>query len=288
MSEISAVTTGSNFEGYIESWAGEFDTVELLDAMPIDSKTVIDIAFCSFDLVKEDPLNGLEFSEVPFLNESTLNTVVSKVHDKGGFVKLSFGGPLYLISDALTEKGPISLAADIANIIKSYNLKGVDLNIEDTNLDSENMIKFLESLRIDLGIAHVITLTVPGQNWSMQPWLTEGLDFIDAITFMEYDIWVPSDSSYVSQIKEDTAVYINEWNIPRDKIQLGLMPGQDNNGHVLSIEDAEDLAEFVLNERLFGVSIWDFNRDFQEGTGEGAFTYTYSLEKILRKAEVPN
>ncbi len=281
MSEISAVDSGTSFEGYIDSWRGEMPGLDALENMRINSRTIIDIAFCSFDFEEEGYLPGLEFAPEPYSNTEALLNISRFVQDLGGIVKLSFGGETYPLFEYLEKQGPIRLAADIANTIKKLSLDGVDLDIEENEGYSDEIVEFVYALRSDLGINSKITLTVRGQDWSAKEWIKKCCEHVTAVTFMKCNIWVPAMGNLVTQIKDDINMYISEWGIPAHKLQLGLLPGFDEKEQFLSVEDAKDLAKFARKEKLAAVVIRDLNNDFEDVTGEGSFVYTHSLEKIL-------
>lgn len=268
--------SGPNFEGYIESWQGEDANMAALKKMQIDSNTTINISFCSFDFSSGSPIPGLEFTN----NAQALKDIVTYIHSKGGHVKISFGGATYPLAPSLQTMGPEKLAQDIANVVKTYDLDGVDLDIEDHQTDSTSVVEFMKNLNQDLGSTE-ISLTVPGQDWGAKNWITACAPYVTKLNFMEYDIWIPEGGSVVNRIEEDINTYINDWGIPANKIQLGLMPGKDDVNHNLSLQDAKELGNWAVKKGLAGVMIWDINRDEAGIDGQESLAYTNALEKIL-------
>ncbi len=267
-------SSGSDFEGYIESWKGFEAAMEALQNMQINSSTQIDIAFASFEFDDAGNLKGLEMSQ------ADLKKLVDYIHSKGGKVKLSFGGATYPLGPSLDKLGSQKLADDIANIVSKLGLDGIDLDIEDGNFDAQKAIDFIHDLRKDMP-DKLISLTVPGQA-GVPPFSTliPGVkNDVDTFNFMEYDIW-PGDD-FVDQIEKDIQQYMSMWGISSKQIHLGLMPGKDDMGHQLSPEDAMKLAKWAKSQNLGGVMIWDLNRDSEDISGQGSMIYTHDIEDIL-------
>lgn len=279
-----------NYESYIESWGsatgnGLQRDMDALKAMNINSHTTINISFCSFDFASGNPLPGLQYGTTPQENIDALKTIVDYIHSRDGKVKLSFGGAngAYGITQGLKSEGPEKLAADVANVINSYGLDGVDLDIEDRPSGdyADDMPIFMEHLRNDLGDEKIITLTVPGQDWGEETWIKSCMPYINTFNFMEYDIWVDSSKTEVEQIKSDIEEYINQWGIPPDKIQLGVMPGTDDMGRNMNVDDVADLVKWAKSMGLAGMMTWDLNRDYEAKDGASSMYFSNTIEYLM-------
>jgi chitinase len=285
---VGPTSNDPSFESYVESWSGESTVMEELKKMNINSSTTIDISFDSFDFTSGNPLPGLQFSATPQGNAQALQDIVSYIHSQGGHVKLSFGGATYPLGPSLQAIGPAKLALDIANVVNTYGLDGVDLDIEDPQSMSSGVVPFIQALAKDMPDKE-ISLTVPGQDWGAQDWITACAPSVTAINFMEYDIWqgqgAPKGQVNVAQVESDISTYVNEWGIPAGKIHLGLMPGSDDMGAHLTLAQAQQLTEFAKQQGLGGVMIWDANRDFQGLEGNSSLAYTTAIEEILDSSQ---
>lgn len=264
-----------NLEEYLESWKGLGIDSTVLQNMHIQPGVTIDISFCSFNFASsQDGLPGLQFTN----NAEAVKTLVDYIHSKGGKVKLSFGGATYPIGPYLQGNG-IALAKNIANTIQTYGFDGVDLDIEDGINASSGVVSFFKNLREDLGDTKTISLTVPGQDWAAQSWITACEPYVDCFNFMEYYLWLGSDS-LVDRIQSDVDTYINQWKIPPSKIQLGLMPGQSASNN-LTLDDAKELAQWAQSKGLAGLMMWDANRDYDRVDGNTSLAYYDALLAIL-------
>ncbi|MEI8300414.1 MAG: glycosyl hydrolase family 18 protein [Chlamydiota bacterium] len=278
-----------NYEAYLESWDPDWQTV--YQGLPgVNGSTgyagvVLDIAFAGYNSGAANA--GLDFTI------GNISGIVTFVHNAGGKVKLSFGGANngaanYFISSTAGWPSNInSLATYVAGVINTYNLDGVDFDIEDplpsgttAQAFATNLIQFLQAVRQLLGSSKLISITIPGQGWNTYwYYLATGVvalganNPVNCINFMEYDIWVNSSLTFAEQIEADLVTYTSSpttspapnwsagWGIPNDLIQLGLMPGCDDTQQFLSVAAAGSLASYVNSEKFYGVMIWDLDRD---------------------------
>jgi hypothetical protein len=104
---------------------------------------------------------------------------------------------------------------------------------------------------------------------------------LDAWQPMEYDIWIDSANSYAQQIQWDINYYMKTWSVPTTKIVLGLMPGPDDMGHVLSLQDALNLTSFAKSLNLKGIMTWDADLDSQGLSGNASYAYTMGIQSML-------
>ncbi|HSW87047.1 MAG TPA: glycoside hydrolase family 18 protein [Rhabdochlamydiaceae bacterium] len=271
----SLVAQIPEYESYLESWDSSYKTV--FQNLNIRSGVVINVAFGDFTFSNNSTfIGGLEFSS------SALKGVISYVHSRQGQVKLSLGGATYPLQNILKSMGPRHLASSVAACVAYYNLDGVDLDIED-NPNPQQEITFIQQLRQNLGSGKIITLTVPGQDWNGTPAtvIPAVKNAVNFYNFMEYDIWIDPNLGMIGTIQSDIATYQTRWGLSPGQIQLGLMPGNDDEGHYLSVQDAQNLAAWAKQQGLAGVMTWDLDRDYKGQTGQGPFTYSIDIMNVL-------
>ncbi len=269
---------------------------------------------CSSLIQFASSLNGIQFSPCDAL------CIVNYVHANGGTARISYGGasyalpyaPYYFISQTPGWPGNAqALAQGVIDVVSQYGFDGVDFDIEDplpsgTTPDefAAQLINFLQYVKNGLPSGKIISITIPGQGWGTY-WMplaqqAAAMNLVDYINFMEYDIWVNPTlpEGYPEQITADITTYSAPtntspapnyapgWGIPLHYIQLGLMPGDDDNGQFLSVSDAASLAANAAKEDLVGVMTWDLDRDAQTdphpplGDAE-PYEYTTTIREAL-------
>lgn len=183
-------------------------------------------------------------------------------------------------------------------------LNGLDFDIEDPQPSSStakqfasDLMNFLTKVRELIHEGQIISITIPAQGWS-QYWQYlaqkandattvvngKSVQVVDYINFMEYDIWVNpeidapnQEDRYAKQILADIVTYTSPtteypapnwsqgWGIDPAKIQLGLMPANDDTGQNLTVDNAGQLASISTQNQfgkpLYGIMIWDLDRD---------------------------
>lgn len=312
----------ARYETYLESWDSQWQQAMTgLPPTPSTSPTsynnvYLDIAFASYQF---PGLNGVEFP-----NPSTdINTVISYVHSQNGKVKISYGGASgnqagspYAISNTSGWPNNIpSLVTNLQGVMNSYPFDGIDFDFEERpNIPAAEfaaqLFTFLTAVREKLPDA-ILSLTIPGQGWGAY-WeilakkvgdaARAGNSPVNYINFMEYDIWVANGQTYPGQIKADIETYTSSsdvtpptnglpgWDIPPKIVQLGLMPGNDDTGQYLSVDDAEALTRYAISSGLVGVMTWDINRD--AGTrpipplGTAPYAYSNGIQNILNSTMI--
>jgi len=100
---------------------------------------------------------------------------------------------------------------------------------------------------------------------------------------MEYDLWIPSTTDYYQQIQYDINFYLTTWGISPQKLILGLMPGNDDMSHDLSLQDALNLTSFAISKNLLGVMTWDANIDSTGVDGNAPYAYSLGIQSMLNK-----
>lgn len=277
-----------SFTTYVETW-GQVSPINLVQNMinlsAIKPNTRIVLAFASFNFDATTYIPGLGN-----MSMADVQTFTNLVHSHGGKVSLSIGGATYPFFGSDLYSKPGDLAFNINQVLILCGFDGVDFDIEDgyanvpANFANQtaSLINTLRSLNSGL----YITLTTPCQAWSVgmyqQSLLNMTVGNINAWQPMEYDLWVNSPTyTYATQIQWDINYYFNTWNVSPSKIILGLMPGKDDMGHVLSLSDALNLTAFAKTMNLQGVMTWDANIDSVGTDGNAPWAYTMGIQSAL-------
>jgi len=168
---------------------------------------------------------------------------------------------------------------------------GVDFDIEDASgnvpsdfaLQSASLINTLRTLNKGL----YITLTTAAQAWApgcyQQQLINLTVGNLDAWQPMEYDLWIQSGSTYLQQIEYDINFYLSSWNVSPNKMILGLMPGKDDMGRDLTLQDALNATSFAQQKGLKGVMTWDANIDSTGPDGNAPYAYSLGIQSMLKK-----
>ena len=309
-------SNGGNYETYLESWNPNY--MQALEHMNITPKTTVNISFASFNFSWGGPDYKTPIFGGMQMSAEAMKGVISYIHSKGGKVKMSLGGANkdYYISEAMQPMNPKGISVgNMANFIavamKDYGLDRIDLDLEDPSGDTAYNQSFAQS--VSSMISQIkgadpdkdISLTVKGQDWNgyTQQLIKDSLPNISSVNFMEYDLWNAPGASYVDQIKSDLALYTGDpstkyegghkgWGIPKDKIQIGLMPGKDDNGNTLTVADAQAIASLAQSQGYNGIMTWDLTRDYDgtgaDGDGAASMSYTNAIESALGITEDAN
>lgn len=268
------------FTTYLESWDANLDNT--LKYMPIDQYTTVNLSFASFNFDNNDNIGGLAISE------EKIKDIIKTVKCRGGKINLAFGGQTtpYFLSKSNLWPNTQKISDAILRIVKKYNFDGIDLDIEEPFFDGlENRVTEL-LFNIRQSNANIfVSYTIPGQGWNSY-WQSTASDAtannrINAVNFMEYDIWV-GEKGFVEQIKEDIdKFYIHAWDIDPSKIVIGLMPGKDDGKNHIRPEDAKELTEWAKKMKLQGIMIWDANRDYAGADNYDSYEFTRTILKNL-------
>ncbi len=65
------------------------------------------------------------------------------------------------------------------------------------------------------------------------------------------------------------------------------MPGKDDMGHDLTLQDALNLTSFSVNKGFLGVMTWDINIDSEGIDGNAPYSYSMGIQSILNKSLIP-
>jgi len=281
------------FVTYVTTWdsPGPLAIVQdMISKYVLTKNSLIILAFASFNFSSTD--------YIPGFGDTTLDDVkniVTLVHSVDAKIGLSIGGATYKFYKSDLYNNPTLLASNINTIINNCGFDGVDFDIEDSYStvpsdfvnQASSLINILRGLNKNL----IISYTCPAQAWSIDMYQQQLINLtIQSLTYwapMEYDLWIDSSSNYYEQIQYDINFYINTWGINPNKIILGLMPGKDDMGHDLTLQDTLNLTSFSINKGILGVMTWDINIDSKGIDGNAPYSYSMGIQSILNKSLIP-
>ena len=280
--------TNYTYTTYVTTWDSDplFQVQDMVNKSIIKTGTIIVLAFASFNFTDSSYIPG--FGNISL--EETMG-IISLVHTYGGKINLSIGGATYPFFGSDLYSRPGDLANNINGILLKCGFDGVDFDIEDfyQNVPSDfsitaaSLINTLKGLNPNL----YISLTTAGQAWTsgcyQQSLLNLTIGNLNAWQPMEYDLWIASGSTYYIQIEQDIIYYLSTWSVPANKIILGLMPGNDDEFHNLSLYDALNLTKFSIEKGLQGVMTWDANIDSTGVDGNVPYAYSLGIQNCLYK-----
>jgi len=276
-----------SYSTYVTSWGTDplQQIQDMINKNVLQSTTRIILAFASFNFSGTDYIPGFNIS----LDET--KQIVDLVHSHNAKISLSIGGATYPFYGSDLYILPGNLANNINTVLNNCGFDGVDFDIEDSsgNVPSNfannaaSLINTLRSLNFNLNI----TLTTAAQAWAVgcyqQQLINLTIGNLNAWQPMEYDLWVASGSTYYSQIQDDINFYLGSWGVSPSKIILGLMPGKDDMGRNLSLQDALNLTEFGMQKGLQGIMTWDADEDGKGVDGNAPYAYSLGIQSMLRK-----
>ena len=276
----------STFSVYVTYWESDLHAqiTDMIDNDVIKEGVRVILAFASFNFISSQYIPG--FGNVTM---DDVKNVINMVHEVGAEISLSIGGATYPLYGSDLYAAPELLAENISGLLENAGFDGVDFDIEDSyNVVPANfatttatIITTLRELQPDLNI----TLTTPAQAWSAEMYQRTLLNLtIDSLTAwqpMEYDLWINQGSDYTTQIQYDINYYMTEWNVPADKIILGLMCGPDDEEHVLTLKNALDMTTFAQTEELQGIMLWEAAIDARGCLGNAPYAYSLGIQAEL-------
>jgi hypothetical protein len=282
-----------SFSVYITYWDNNLlsQVQDMIDHGVIQQDTRVILAFASFNFISTKYIPG--FGSVTM---DDVKNIVNLVHSVGAKISLSIGGATYPLASSDLYGYPVELAENINGVLNLCRFDGVDFDIEDNSSNvpanfAETASSIINTLRL-LNSELYITLTTPGQAWAegtyQETLLNMTIGCIDAWQPMEYDLWLePTEDrykltdAYINQIQSDIKYYQTNWSVPSDKIILGLMCGQDDMNHVLTLQDALNLTDFAKSEGLKGMMMWDANIDGKGCAGNAPYAYSMGVQALL-------
>ena len=276
------------FITYVTTWGTPPLTLiqDMISKSVLTKNSLVLLAFASFNFSSTDYIPG--FGN---LTLDDVKNIVTLVHSVGAKIGLSVGGATYPFYKSDLYSNPGLLAANINTVLNNCEFDGADFDIEDSYssvpsdfvIQAASLINTLRSLNKNL----IISYTSPAQAWGIGMYQQQLLNLtIGNLTYwapMEYDIWIDSSSNYYQQIQYDINFYINTWGVNQNKIILGLMPGDDDMGHDLSLQDALNLTTFSIDKGLLGVMTWDADIDSTGIDGNAPYAYSMGIQSILNK-----
>ena len=276
----------STFSVYVTYWESDLHAqiTDMIDNEVIKEGVRVILAFASFNFISSQYIPG--FGNMTM---DDVKNVINMVHEVGAEISLSIGGATYPLYGSDLYAAPELLAENISGLLENAGFDGVDFDIEDSyNIVPANfattaatIITTLRELQPDL----YITLTTPAQAWSAEMYQRTLLNLtIDSLTAwqpMEYDLLINQGSDYTTQIQYDINYYMTEWNVPADKIILGLMCGPDDEDHVLTLKNALDMTTFAQIEELQGIMLWEAAIDARGCLGNAPYAYSMGIQAEL-------
>jgi chitinase len=259
----------------------------MIDKSVLIDNTRIVLAFASFNFSSTTYIPG--FGNISM---DEVKKITDLVHSNGGKISLSIGGATYPFYGSDLYNRPGDLASNINQILNRCGFDGVDFDIEDSyqNVPSDfsnnaaSLINTLKSLNNNL----YITLTTAAQAWAVgcyqQQLINLTIGNLSAWQPMEYDLWIDPSSNYYNQIIYDINFYLNTWSVPSNKIILGLMPGNDDMNHDLTLQNALNLTSYAINKNLLGVMTWDANIDGNGVNGNAPYAYSMGIQSLLNNS----
>ena len=285
--------TSKTYTTYVTTWNNDpFNQIDdMISRNVVQSNTRIVLAFASFNFSATTYIPG--FGNISM---DEVKDIVDLVHEQNAKISLSIGGASYPFYGSDLYDSPGDLASNINTVLNTCGFDGVDFDIEDSYLNvpsnfanqAASLINTLKSLNNNL----YLTLTTPAQAWAMGCYQQQLLN----LTFgnlsvwqpMEYDLWIDPTSDYYNQIQYDINFYINSWSVNPSKIILGLMPGKDDMGRDLTLQNALNLTSFALDKNLMGVMTWDANIDGNGVDGNAPYAYSMGIQSLLNNKSNSN
>ena len=285
--------TSKTYTTYVTTWNNDpFNQIDdMISRNVVQSNTRIVLAFASFNFSATTYIPG--FGNISM---DEVKDIVDLVHEQNAKISLSIGGATYPFYGSDLYDSPGDLASNINTVLNTCGFDGVDFDIEDSYLNvpsnfanqAASLINTLKSLNNNL----YLTLTTPAQAWAMGCYQQQLLN----LTFgnlsvwqpMEYDLWIDPTSDYYNQIQYDINFYINSWSVNPSKIILGLMPGKDDMGRDLTLQNALNLTSFALDKNLMGVMTWDANIDGNGVDGNAPYAYSMGIQSLLNNKSNSN
>ena len=276
----------STFSVYVTYWESDLHAqiTDMIDNDVIKEGVRVILAFASFNFISSQYIPG--FGNVTI---DDVKNIINMVHEVGAEISLSIGGATYPLHGSDLYTAPDTLAENISGLLENAGFDGVDFDIEDSyNVVPANfattaatIITTLRELQPDLNI----TLTTPAQAWLAEMYQRTLLNLtIDSLTAwqpMESDLVINQGTDYTTQIQYDINYYMTEWNVPADKIILGLMCGPDDEEHVLTLKNALDMTTFAQTEELQGIMLWEGAIDAQGCLGNAPYAYSLGIQAEL-------
>ncbi|ORX77964.1 hypothetical protein BCR32DRAFT_247526 [Anaeromyces robustus] len=233
-----------------------------------------------------------------YYSADRIDSVIYDFQKSGGNIIISFGG-----ADnkelALCHDDPYSLAKEYKKVIQKYHPQRLDFDIEGyyggenvhklraqalkilkTELQDEMpLISLCLSVNPDIGFDSATLSIIESMKNEDIP-----IDLISIMT-MDYGSSYANTYSYINALKSLEASY-QQSKMYYPKIKMGLIPmiGENDDGSVFSLYDAEKLIENIKEkDYVHMVSMWSINRDKNNGDFNSLTTNTFQNPKYETK-----
>ena len=282
-----------SYTTYVTTWNKDplQQIQDMINKSVLTNNTRVVLAFASFNFATTSYIPGLGNISIDEVKQIT-----SLVHSNNAKISLSIGGATYPFYGSDLYDNPGFLASNINTLLSTCNFDGVDFDVEDSYqtvpsnfaYNTASLINTLKSLNSNL----YITLTTPAQAWIVgcyqQQLINLTIGNLSAWQPMEYDLWIDPNLDYYTQIQNDIIFYLNNWSVPSNKMILGLMPGNDDSGRDLTLQNALNLTTFALQNNLLGIMTWDANNDSSGLDGNAPYAYSMGIQSILNNTKRRN
>jgi chitinase len=281
-----------SYTTYVTTWGNNpFNQIKDMQSKNvIKQNTRVVLAFASFNFETTTYIPGIDGG----LTIETIQQITQFIHQAGAKISLSVGGATYPFTGSSLYNRPGDLANNINQIAQLCGFDGIDFDIEDSYTivpqnfanQAASLINTLKNLNPNL----YITLTTPAQAWTsgcyQQTLINLTIGNLDAWQPMEYDLWIDPTHTYLQQIQWDINYYITTWSISPNKLILGLMPGNDDMKHDLTLQDTLNITTMAKNLQLKGVMTWNANIDSTGPDGNAPYTFSLGIQSILNQSFV--
>lgn len=290
------------FVGFWESWSdwnGQ-DAFNMLGSVPA-TVTNVDVAFSI--------ANSNQISDPQ--NTYPLAPGAKTIHQQGGKVLLSFGGATSTFNITDTKQFVTNLKAYLKKNPGIYDGFDFDDEVIQTKSNGrQQLIGVIEATRKAFPNA-VISFDADSAGADPKVDLSQGFgedrlilkkagNDIDYVNVMDYDQygWKPStnpncqyapgssDDCYLDIVREFSNVPTGAGKkFPANKVVMGLMIGEADDGSFLKPADCSNYASWVVTNGYRGIMIWDLDLDNPQapmnGTGYPMGTYVTAIGSAL-------
>jgi len=241
---------------------------------------IVSIAFTDYSFTRDSGnnllfgyLNNLAGPNRQTFGFTAMKNAITALKNKGGKVKISFGGATFSMSRQVTSQATgETFVQNACAAIKAYGLDGADFDIEDGGTAATLAVYVLRRMREVLGTGYIISLTIPAKGYLYEPYrsIVKGaLTYVDYVTLMAFDTYYQSYNPY-----NDFTSFGSQIGIANKKMSWGVMPGcHDAPKEFTSVEDAKNFAKYVKTNGMAGAMIWSANRDTNHRTNASACLY---------------
>ena len=175
---------------------------------------------------------------------------VKDVQMAGKKATFSIGGgsqDVNAITTAITQK--TNLVNSIHEHINLHGYSGVTLDIENTSLNPQVVVDFINALRVKIGNDKIIgCYTQPYQLTTVWSKVEQAIGSLSWISAMIYDF-----PNTAEQFKTLTTQWLVK--VPKEKLLAGLAVNYDTTG--LDLNEFPQIVDWVNTQGLLGIGIWN-------------------------------